>query len=197
MMETPMPTADQQLDLTGAATDAAAITTLPAPEPHAAARKRASVGDHAGAAEMFAVAVARSPEDVDALLGHGAALLALGQYEAAEREIRRAMRIAPDRADVHLQLGLALYKRATYGTAALALRRTLEIDPDSVLARVVLGETLNQLGETAEAIEHLERAIAAEPTSRAYYALGLAFDRRGQPDRAAEMYRRSRDQNGH
>jgi Flp pilus assembly protein TadD len=31
---------------------------------------------------------------------------------------------------------------------------------------------------------------------KAFYALGIAFDRTGQPERAAEMYRRSREVTG-
>jgi len=184
--------ADPQFDLAADAGGAPPVT-IPSPSPHARAQACAAAGDYVTAAEMFAAAVARAPEDVDALIGHAGSLLGLGQYAAGEREIRRALRIAPNRADVHLQLGLALYKRATYSPAALAFRRTLELDPDSSNARILLGETLCHLGETSEAIEHLERVVAGEPSPRVFYALGLAFDRSGQPDRAAAMYRRSRE----
>jgi tetratricopeptide (TPR) repeat protein len=161
--------------------------------PHEEALQRAHSGDHAGAAELYASAVARSAHDVVALLGLGGSLLALGQYESAEREIRRALRVAPESAEVRLQLGVALHKRAAYPAAVAELRRTVELDPECVQAYLLLGETLNQLGEPADAIDALEQAVRLDQSPRAFYALGLAHDRKGEPERAGEMYRRSRD----
>jgi tetratricopeptide (TPR) repeat protein len=161
--------------------------------PHAAANKRASAGDYQGAAELYRVAAAADPADIPALLGLGAALLGLGQYEAAEREIRRALRVAPEEPAVHLQLGVALFKRAVYAAAAASLRRTVELDPACIKAYLLLGESHNQLNEPDDAIAALEQVVRAESNPRAYYALGIAYDRKGQPERAAEMYRRSRE----
>jgi tetratricopeptide (TPR) repeat protein len=163
---------------------------------HAEARQRAAGGDHAGAAELYAGAVESNPSDVAALLGLGAALLALGRYEAAEREIRRAIRVAPDRPDVQLQLGVVLHRRAVYPAAATALRRAVELDPRGGPALLPLGETLNQMGESAAAIEALQRCVDIEPSARGFYALGIAHDRMGEPDRASELYRRARALNG-
>jgi tetratricopeptide (TPR) repeat protein len=161
--------------------------------PHAAANKRAAAGDFRGAAELYRAAAEANPGDIPALLGLGAALLALGQYEAAEREIRRALRVAPDEPAVHLQLGVALFKRAVYSAAAVALRRTVELDPACMQAYLLLGESHNQLNEPDDAIAALEQVVKSESNPRAFYALGIAYDRKGQPERAAEMYRRSRE----
>ncbi len=44
------------------------------------------------------------------------------------------------------------------------------------------------------ALEVLETAVRIVPeNSKAYYAMGIAYDRKGNPDRAAEMYRLSRE----
>jgi tetratricopeptide (TPR) repeat protein len=161
--------------------------------PHEEANARAVAGDYHGAVQLYRAAADDDPDDVPALLGLGAALLALGQYDAAEKEIRRALKVAPERSDVHLQLGLALYKRALYPGAALAFRRTVELDPDCTQAYLLLGESHNQLGEPDDAIAALEQVVRAGPHARAFYALGIAYDRKGQPERAAEMYRRSRE----
>ncbi len=59
---------------------------------------------------------------------------------------------------------------------------------------MVLGEALNQMAESDAAIEVLEQAARIAPENgRAYYAMGIAYDRKGNPERAAEMYRLSRD----
>jgi tetratricopeptide (TPR) repeat protein len=170
-----------------------ALVTEGVTDPHAEAAARAAQGDLAGAAALYGAAAGRNPEDVAALLGLGNAMLGLGQYENAEREIRRALRLAPERPEVHLQLGLACLKRGVYATAVVSLRRTVELEPRCAPAYVALGEALNQMNEPGAAIEALEQALRLEPSARAYYALGIAFDRQGEPERAGEMYRRSHE----
>jgi Flp pilus assembly protein TadD len=50
------------------------------------------------------------------------------------------------------------------------------------------------MAESDQAIEALENATRILPeNSRAYYAMGIAYDRKGKPERAAEMYRMSRE----
>lgn len=167
------------------------------PSPYARAEALVEQGSHAEAAEAYAALLAASPDDVRALLGAGAALTALSRYDAAEKELRRALRLAPDLADVHHQLGLVLFKRGVYAAAATELRRAVELDPGCGPAYVVLGEALNQLAESDQALEALENAARIQPeNSRAYWAMGIAYDRKGKHDRAAEMYRLSREVGG-
>lgn len=151
-------------------------------------------GQFAAAAELYTVVVATDPEDVPALLGLGSSLAALRRFDAAEQELRRALRIAPALPEVHLQLGTVLFKRGLYAPAVAELRRTVELDPRLAAAYLVLGEALNQMADSDAAIEALEQAVRIQPdNSRPFYAMGIAFDRKGMPDRAAEMYRRSRE----
>jgi Flp pilus assembly protein TadD len=45
-----------------------------------------------------------------------------------------------------------------------------------------------------DAIEAFERSLQAQPTNaKAYYSLGILFDKKNMPDRAMRMYRRARD----
>lgn len=167
------------------------------PSPYARAEALMEQGSHAGAADAYAALLAASPDDVRALLGAGAALTAMSRYDAAEKELRRALRLAPDLADVHHQLGVVLFKRGVYAAAATELRRAVELDPGCGPAYVVLGEALNQLAESDQALEALENAARIQPeNSRAYWAMGIAYDRKGKHDRAAEMYRMSREVGG-
>ena len=53
------------------------------------------------------------------------------------------------------------------------------------------------MAESDQALEALETATRIQPeNSRAYWAMGIAYDRKGKPDRAAEMYRMSREVGG-
>jgi tetratricopeptide (TPR) repeat protein len=197
---------DAGLGVAGSAAgpDAGGVRTDPpeaedggSPSPYARAEALMEQGSHAGAAEAYAALLAASPDDVRALLGAGAALTAVSRYDAAEKELRRALRLAPDLSDVHHQLGVVLFKRGVYAAAAVELRRAVELDPGCGPAYLVLGEALNQLAESDQALEALETATRIQPeNSRAYWAMGIAYDRKGKPDRAAEMYRMSRDVGG-
>lgn len=151
-------------------------------------------GQPANAADAYAAVVQAHPDNVRALLGLAGALSAQNKFEAAEKELRRAVKLAPDSAEVHHQLGSTLYRRGVYAAAATALRRALELDPANGATYVILGEALNQMAESEQALEALENAVRIQPDSaRAYYAMGIAYDRKGNPDRAAEMYRMSRE----
>ncbi|HEX2093778.1 MAG TPA: tetratricopeptide repeat protein [Longimicrobiaceae bacterium] len=165
-----------------------------APSPYARADSLMEQGSFAEAVEAYTAILSTSADDVRAILGAGAAHAAMGRYEAAEKELRRALRLAPDQAEVHHQLGLVLFKRGVYAAAATELRRAVELDPHCASAYLVLGEALNQMAESDQAIEALENATRIQPENpRAYYAMGIAYDRKGRPDRAAEMYRLSRE----
>jgi Flp pilus assembly protein TadD len=53
---------------------------------------------------------------------------------------------------------------------------------------------LGRLGKIDAAIAALETAVEVLPgNSRAYYALGILFDRKNLPEEAAIMYRKSRE----
>jgi tetratricopeptide (TPR) repeat protein len=70
-------------------------------------------------------------------------------------------------------------------------RGVLEIDPGDVVANFGLGKLLADLGRPAEAVDHFERALAAQPDySMAYAQLGLCLEAVGDRERAAEILRR-------
>lgn len=184
---------DQRLQENGAGEVVSPDAPAPTTPRLARAAALAAQGHYSEAADAYTQAAAGHPEDVAVLLGLGAALVQLGRYEPAERELRRALRLAPDVPEVRLQLGLTLYKRGNYLAAAAELRRAIELNP-SAPAYLTLGEALNQMSEPDAAIQALEHAVRLQPENgKAFYAMGIAYDRKGQSDRAAEMYRLSRE----
>jgi Flp pilus assembly protein TadD len=176
--------------------DSERSASAPAPAPSQRAERAAALaaqGQLTQALDAYTQAAAEHPADVGVLLGLGHTLVQLGRYDAAERELRRALRLAPDQPEVRLQLGVTLHKRGNYTAAVSELRRTTELEP-SAAGYLVLGEALNQMAEPDAAIEALEHAARLQPDNgRAFYAMGIAYDRKGQFDRAAEMYRLSRE----
>lgn len=72
--------------------------------------------------------------------------------------------------------------------------QVLEIDPDDALANFGLGEIALERERFAAAVEHLEKAIAGDPThAAAILALGAAREAQGNSDLAREVYVRGVD----
>jgi tetratricopeptide (TPR) repeat protein len=70
-------------------------------------------------------------------------------------------------------------------------RQVLEIDPDDAMGNFGLGELMVEDGRYAEAIDHLERALAADPRySAALLALGRAHEGAGNRGAATRVFRR-------
>jgi Flp pilus assembly protein TadD len=53
---------------------------------------------------------------------------------------------------------------------------------------------LNQLSRVDEALEMLARAVQLQPNNtRAYYVMGILYDKKGRPQEAAAMFRKARE----
>lgn len=131
---------------------------------------------------------------LEATLGAASSLAALGRFDAAERELRRAARSHPSNAQVFATTGTIAFRRGQYDEAADALKRAIDLDPDNGYSYFYRGEALNQLGRVDEALEMLERATQMLPNlGRAWYVMGIVFDKKGRPQEAAAMYRRARE----
>lgn len=152
------------------------------------------LGDHLLALEQLEAARARREDDVDVLVSLGGTLVALGRYDQAEREVRRALRLDPERSDVHANLGILHFKRGLYSQAELELRRATELDPGSAVALFYRGEALNQLGKVDEALEMLQRAVALDRhNAKAFYTMGILYDKKNLRRQAEAMYRKARE----
>ncbi len=119
----------------------------------------------------------------------------LGDIEAAERHLALATRgsfagavgIDP----VALAEQEAEKREADQHRREEMFGRVLEIDPDDALAHFGLGELAGERGRFTRAVDHLEKAIAGDPThSAAILALGAALEGLGDADRARDVYER-------
>lgn len=119
----------------------------------------------ARARQLYQALLAESPDDAEAHVGMGEALVLLGDFERGLEHSRRGLALAAERTD--------LEGRARH-TAGLALLLT---------------------GRAGEAETMLEGAVAADPGSwRAWSALGRARDGRRAWSDAAVAYTRALDQ---
>lgn len=139
----------------------------------AEAGRRLEGGDVAGARDAYARLVAANPVNVEALVGHGRALLASGEYAAAAGRFRAALRIAPTRTDARVGLGTASLRRGDREEALRWFELTTREDPDDAAAWAGLAETHAVAGRTERARSAFERALALDP-GRENAVLGLA-----------------------
>jgi Tfp pilus assembly protein PilF len=103
----------------------------------------------------------------------------LGEFELAEAHYRESLAIEPQAA-IYNDLGFVLARQGLPHEAAEMYRKSLELDPGSATVHYNLAASLAGSGELTEAEHHFRIAIAKEPTSRAYGALGIVLVEQGR-----------------
>jgi tetratricopeptide (TPR) repeat protein len=115
----------------------------------------------------------------DQTLSHSAAWLMVAVQGVKDAE--SASLPEADPALAQARLGEALYRAGELDLARHAFEHAVEIAPDYVDALSYLGQIESSLGDSAAAVQHLERAIALEPTyPLPYYFLGTHLVRTGR-----------------
>jgi tetratricopeptide (TPR) repeat protein len=94
---------------------------------------------------------ARKSEEFEAHYLFGTVYRGLGQYEAAEVELKRAVQMDPNHYDVRYTLGFVLWKEGKPAEALAHLQKALELHPDSSEARFQLANVLRALKQTEAA----------------------------------------------
>lgn len=93
----------------------------------------------------------------------GYELLRQGKLDAAESELRQAVKLAPREPLALAVLGMVLVQRSQLEEGAKYLERALAIDASDTGTRYNLAVALARLGRRAQAREHLERILRQEP----------------------------------
>lgn len=113
----------------------------------------------------------------------------------AVRALERSIDLDPDAAPVHKGL-ISLYLALDRHREALAAtRRVLELEPEDYYAWFLLGRQLRALGQAAESIKALERALKcprikeeAEIHYQTWHDLGTLYEQLKAPEKAAEAF---------
>ncbi|MCS7316101.1 MAG: tetratricopeptide repeat protein, partial [Bryobacteraceae bacterium] len=161
------------------------------------------------------------PGQARAQLHWGLALLELGRYAEARGKLEEAVKLDAAAPLAHLGLARAHLKLGDLSEAERHFRKAAELDlslrdalrelaaaletkgerdraiaiygefPDDPVARERLGHLLLEAGRPAEAVPHLEWAVARSPTVANRTALALARARSGEGERALEQMRQT------
>lgn len=131
------------------------------------------------------------------LILRGVAQRGLGEFAAAEGNLREAVALSPNDGNALQELGLALAGQRKYESAREQLEKAKELSPDSQEVRFDLIGVLRELGdETAlkrELAEFEERKRLAQMRALARRAAqrGAAYLRNGNPLAAVSEYRQA------
>ncbi len=142
----------------------------------------------------FNDALARTPENADALNGLGLAHEALGQADEAERSFRRALEIDPANGWAHNNLGVLYLSGGQLAAAASEFEASLAAGGDRTNARINLALVHARQGDRAAAVAELEQVLAARPGhAGACFNLGVLLADAGDEARALAYLERAID----
>src|SRR5947207_10992754 len=115
--------------------------------------------DLAGAMREYKRAIELNPNDATAHHWFGNDILAaLGRFEEAIAEGKRAIELDPLSTVINVDLGVTFYYAHRYGEADTQMRKSLKIDPTSFYAHYNLGIILQLKGDLSGAIAEYEKA---------------------------------------
>lgn len=136
----------------------------------------------AAAAEEMRAALRLSPADTPLLAGTAVAELQAGQFPEAVRAYQEAIRLAPENELYRIALATILIEHQAFEAAINMLKASQK----SAKLLVLLGVAQFGYGETAEAIESLERAVALDPKleSAKRCLAGMVLDSAKSPPRS-------------
>jgi len=136
--------------------------------------------------KSFEMAVRLNDDEPEYLNNLGYLLFKNGDYEDATKYLKRATKLAPGNARIWNNLGLAQSESGHFDAAYKSFARAL----GEFQGHLNIATRLESLGETRDAIKHLEKANALKPTSTEVLArLVLLYESSGKKDQAQSAQR--------
>ena len=121
--------------------------------------------------------------------------LSLGDYEAAEAALNRALELSPNDPQSEALLGWAQMLQEKYDDALMNFQRVLMRQPANALARINVGYICLKKRIFGEAIEHLSKAIRIDndkkATLYAHFYLGLVYLEREMYEDAQTFFQKT------
>lgn len=144
-------------------------------------------GDFAKAAEAYQAAFALDPKSAPAVHGLARSETELGKWQEAEAHFDAAAALNPSLKDAVLELAARCEKNGRKEQAIALYARF----PENLGARERMGRLLTETGRAADAIPHLEWAVAKSPTTANLLALAQAYRDNKQTDKEMPVLERA------
>jgi tetratricopeptide (TPR) repeat protein len=146
----------------------------------------------------FEELVGRYPDSPNVHYAYGVFLLGEDPDRALE-EFKKELKQSPAHSWSMLQIAFEYIKRSDWEAARPWAQQAVDTAPQDFAGRRALGQVLFELGETAGAIEQLERGVALAPDSPSLrFVLARAYQKAGRQvdaDREREEFRRLQQAN--
>ena len=123
--------------------------------------------------------------------GTGPRLSGLGQFEAAEQTLPKAIGLRPQYWDNYNELGNFYVKRGRYEEAIPMFRRITELTPDNLWGYTNLGVAYYTLGQLDQAATMFRRTLEIQPDALAYSNLGVVYYFTGHYADSARMFEKA------
>jgi tetratricopeptide (TPR) repeat protein len=154
-------------------------------------------GDALRARELFEQVIAGDPKYSGAHFNMALALLGQNRFNDALLEFRREEEIAPEDARPYQAAATFLTRLHRRADAAQEWRKLLKVDPKNRDAALTLSQLLSADAKFSEAAEVLEKALTSAPDSPSLqFALGMAYVKNGQGEKAASLLRAGAEAKG-
>ena len=158
-------------------------------EPRSEGAVAYSDGDYDTAVERYQAAIAKNPDDAEALSNLGQVLVRLGRVEEAIPYFDRAIALIPQRWAYHFNRARALGILGRMDEAVAGYRAAQQIFPNDYATAFNLGLALHRLGDEAGAVDAYNKAIQLDPNDASFrLALGTSLERLQRPRDAAAAY---------
>lgn len=146
----------------------------------------------------FEELVLRYPDSPNVHYAYGVFLLAEDPDKAIE-EFKKELKLSPGHNWAMLQIAFEYIKRSDWAAAKPWAEQAVATAPGDFAARRALGQVLFELGDTAGAIENLERGVKLAPDSPSlHFVLARAYQKAGRAadaERAREEFRKLQQMN--
>ncbi len=120
------------------------------------------------------------------------ALMAQGQFDAAQTLLDGLVKKSPGRADAWFALGQLHGQRSQFKPAAQAYKRAIQLAPNVADGYVHLGNTYLRNGRTAQAIDTYRKGLQQQPDNPLlHFNLGVGLAQSGNAEGAVASYRRA------
>jgi tetratricopeptide (TPR) repeat protein len=140
--------------------------------------------------EMLTKAVAEHPDSFELLYDRAMAAERIDLIDVLEADLRRVIKMKPDYAHAYNALGYTLADRTSRLEEARELiEKAHKLSPDDPFILDSLGWVHYRLGNTQEALVHLQKAYAARPDPEIAAHLGEVLWKSGQRDEAQKVWR--------
>jgi tetratricopeptide (TPR) repeat protein len=140
----------------------------------------------------------QQPKTAAEFYENGTYFLSIRSYDAAIRDLRRAVELQPDFPSAHNRLGRALMLKGQFGAAADEFRAAItQSGGNNPVAQYNLGFALQQQGERDKALAAYRDAINSKGGNYpdAFYQVGTILYEQGHFAEAADSFRQTIEQN--